>query len=194
VASSSDSQSQKIKAFPPDFLPIVTQRLVLRRFEATDLDSFLAYRHDPEVARYQSWSILSRDEAKTFIYEMQTEAMGVPGKWFQIAIATNPAAPLIGDIGLQVDAQNPHCAEIGFTLDAQAQGQGYAQEAVRALLDRLFELTDIEQVIGITDARNEPSIKLLKRLGMKQTRADSAVFKGERCVEYTFVLTKGAVL
>jgi len=34
---------------------IVTERLRLRPFERDDLEAFVAYRSDPEVARYQSW-------------------------------------------------------------------------------------------------------------------------------------------
>ena len=34
---------------------LTTERLVLRRFRSEGLDSFVAYRSDPETARYQSW-------------------------------------------------------------------------------------------------------------------------------------------
>jgi len=34
---------------------IVTERLSLRPFRVDDLAAFVAYRSDPEVARYQSW-------------------------------------------------------------------------------------------------------------------------------------------
>jgi RimJ/RimL family protein N-acetyltransferase len=37
------------------FRALTTERLVLRRFRSEDLDSFVAYRSDPETARYQSW-------------------------------------------------------------------------------------------------------------------------------------------
>ena len=37
------------------FTRIESERLILRRFEDSDLTSFVAYRNDPEVARYQSW-------------------------------------------------------------------------------------------------------------------------------------------
>jgi RimJ/RimL family protein N-acetyltransferase len=36
-------------------MEIVTERLGLRPFQASDLPDFVAYRSDPEVARYQSW-------------------------------------------------------------------------------------------------------------------------------------------
>ena len=34
---------------------IVTSRLLLRPFRAEDLGAFVAYRSQPDVARYQSW-------------------------------------------------------------------------------------------------------------------------------------------
>ena len=36
-------------------IQIVTERLRLRPFQVEDLEAFVAYRGDPEVARYQSW-------------------------------------------------------------------------------------------------------------------------------------------
>jgi RimJ/RimL family protein N-acetyltransferase len=37
------------------FAALTSERLVLRRFRPEDLDAFVAYRSDPEIARYQSW-------------------------------------------------------------------------------------------------------------------------------------------
>jgi RimJ/RimL family protein N-acetyltransferase len=68
--------------FPAHLLPQQTERLTLRRFTEADLDRFLAYRHDPVVARFQSWSMLSEDEAIAFIHEMSTAPIGIPGEWF----------------------------------------------------------------------------------------------------------------
>jgi len=38
-----------------DGLPVVTERLIVRRFDGADVAAFAAYRSDPGVARYQSW-------------------------------------------------------------------------------------------------------------------------------------------
>lgn len=40
----------------PEFQRVVTLRLVLRRLRAEDLGALVAYRNDPEVARYQRWT------------------------------------------------------------------------------------------------------------------------------------------
>lgn len=155
-----------------------------------DLDTFLSYRQDPQVARFQGWSTLSQDQAVMFIREMQTAVLGQPGEWFQIAIAHQTTNQLLGDIGLQVDANNPGTVEIGFTLMRTEQGKGYAQEAVQALIDALFEWNIADAIVGITDQRNEPSIRLLQRLGLRWVRSAEVEFRGEWCVEDTFELDK----
>lgn len=176
--------------FPAHFLPQQTERLMLRRFTEADLDRFLAYRHDPVVARFQSWSMLSEDEAIAFIHEMSTVPIGIPGEWFQIAIALQQSNQLIGDIGIQVSEHDAATVEIGFTLHREEQGKGYAREAIQALLRSLFQSGNITRVIGITDSRNHPSINLLTRLGMNLISSEEIVFRNELCVEQTFELRK----
>jgi RimJ/RimL family protein N-acetyltransferase len=174
--------------FSDDFLPQLTKRLVLRRFIDSDLEQFLAYRRDPQVARFQSWSVLSESDAKSFICEMQIAEIGEPGEWFQIAIAHRQSNLLIGDLGIQVDATEPKTVEIGYTLSGAEQGKGYAKEAVKTLVKVLFESEAIHKVVAITDARNERSIRLLQALDMRLSRSEEVQFKGEYCTEQTFEL------
>jgi RimJ/RimL family protein N-acetyltransferase len=176
---------------PANFLPFQTSRLVLRRFIAADLMPFLAYRNDPEVARYQSWTSFSREAAMVFINEMAHAPIAQIGEWFQVAIAEKTTNRLVGDIGLCIAAANPAIVEIGFTLARQEQGQGYACEAVRACIGRLFEAGTIHRVVGICDARNAASIKLLTRLGMVLVKTETVGVGEAAWVEHTFVLEKG---
>ena len=176
--------------FPVSFLPQSTERLILRRFTDPDLNKFLSYRQDTQVARFQSWSMLSYSEAQSFISEMQIAVMGIPGEWFQIAIAHKESNLLLGDMGMQIYTKNPTIVEIGFTLGREEQGKGYAREAVQSLIYSLFELGNINKIVGITDMRNEPSVNLLRRLGMNLVRSDEVEFKGELCIEQTFELER----
>ena len=68
-------------------LPMTTSRLVLRRFVESDAPAFLAYRDDPEIARYQSWAGCTAAAAAEFVRCHQAREFGVPGEWLQIAIA-----------------------------------------------------------------------------------------------------------
>jgi RimJ/RimL family protein N-acetyltransferase len=64
----------------PIFSHLESSRIVLRQFRDADLPSFLAYRNDPEVAKYQSWESLNKQEAHTFVQEQKSLQPGVPGR------------------------------------------------------------------------------------------------------------------
>src|SRR5258708_1279795 len=98
------------------FTKLEASRIVLRHFRETDLPAFVAYRNDPEVARYQSWTSSNEREARHFIGEMKMAQPGVPGNWFQFAIEHKSSGQLIGDCAMQVKAEDGRQAEIGYTL------------------------------------------------------------------------------
>src|SRR5262245_11092229 len=102
-------------------LPIATETLMLRSFRASDLDAFLAYRNDPDVARFQYWEGISVDEAVVFLRKNTDSSLGRPGEWQQIAIALGSDDSLIGDIGLFLRGDGCS-AELGFTLARRYQG------------------------------------------------------------------------
>jgi len=172
-------------------LPRTTDRLVLRRFAADDLAPFQSYRCDPEVGRYQGWSRMDDASAAAFIANMAAARIGVPGEWFQIAVADRPTGVLVGDIRIGFDRKRTGVAEIGFSMAPAAQGRGLGSEAVRAALTLLFDLGKVEIIEGITDARNVPSIRLLERVGMRIDRSRETLFKGEMCTEHVYSLTHG---
>lgn len=173
------------------FPPTETERLRLRRFRAQDAAAFAAYRAHPDVARFQGWEAgYPLDAAQSFVKEMAHARPGVPGGWFQIAIADRDSNGLMGDCVVHVLAGDPSTAEIGYTMAVEHQGHGYATEAMRALLVYVFWTLDVRIVRAITDARNAPSIRLAERLGMSRVDAVDTTFKGESCVEYTYELTR----
>lgn len=55
-------------------------------------------------------------------------------------------------------------AHIAYVLSPACWGQGYAQEAVSALLCLLFESLHVYQAVAEIDARNQASIALANRL------------------------------
>ncbi|WP_410617451.1 GNAT family N-acetyltransferase [Amycolatopsis sp. lyj-109] len=148
-----------------DELPVVTERLTVRRFDAADVPAFAAYRSDPAVARYQSWDAPVPDaEARRLVAEFAAAGEGAPG-WFQYAVELRGGGGLIGDVGVCVDP-NRMQAELGFTIAPAHQRRGYATEAARCVLDRLFG-TGIRRVSAECDARNTASARLLERLGFR---------------------------
>ena len=163
---------------------------VLRRFHAQDLAAFQEYRQDPRTGQFQGWSPMSHAQALAFIHEMAVADLFVPGAWIQLAVARAGDDALVGDIGLCVLAGG-ELAEIGYTITPAAQGQGYGSAAVSAAIGLVFEQTAVRKVLGITDARNTPSARLLERVGMRREESRDTVFRGERCVEWVYAVRRG---
>ena len=115
-------------------------------------------------------------EAATFLTEMSAATLLQPGIWSQIGIADPDGVCLIGDIGLLL-APDGRQVEIGVTLRRQSQGRGIATAAVQEAIHLVFEQTNAERVVGIADARNLQSIRLLQRVGMHMTGSCDAVFR-----------------
>src|SRR2546426_9987554 len=130
-----------------DFTTLETTRLRLRHFTDTDFLAFMAYRNDPEVARYQSWEGISEAEARAFIQEQKEVLPGIPGQGFQIAIELKETGVLIGDCYFTINELDDRQAEIGFTLSRAYQGRGFATEAVSCFLNYAFLTFDLHRII-----------------------------------------------
>ncbi|MET0998043.1 MAG: GNAT family protein [Marmoricola sp.] len=167
-----------------------TARLCVRPFVPADLEAFVAYRADPDVARYQSWSDYTLEQGRSLIESMAGSSPGTPGEWYQLALEERTDGTLVGDLALHVNQSEPREAEIGFTLAPERQGQGYATEALRALLGYAFEELRLHRVIAVTDALNAPAAALLARVGMRREAhfIDNVFFKGAWGSEYLFAM------
>jgi RimJ/RimL family protein N-acetyltransferase len=175
-----------------EFTRIESERLILRRFEDSDLAPFVAYRNDPEVAKYQSWDSFDERAARAFIREMESAQPGVLGEWFQFAVESKETGGLVGDCALQVDGQEPYRAEIGFTLAREHQGKGFASEAVWLLLNYAFEALGLHRIVAIADCRNKPSWALLERVEIRREGhfLENVWFKGGWSDEYLYAVLK----
>ncbi|VXC44351.1 GCN5 family acetyltransferase (fragment) [Aeromicrobium sp. 9AM] len=59
-------------------------------------------------------------------------------------------------------------AEIGWVVDPAHHGQGFATEAIEALFRICFDGLGLRRVIAICFTANEPSWRLMERLGMRR--------------------------
>ncbi len=165
-------------------------RLILRRLRRSDLSPFCRYRSDPRVARYQDWTAFSEEEGLRFFAEQAELHPDVEGTWFQMAIVLAETGEIIGDCGLHSMKDPPRQVEIGFTLDPDYQGKGYATEAVTGLLNYAFGELRKHRVTAITDARNAAALRVLERVGMRREGhfIQNVWFKGDWGDEYLYAL------
>jgi RimJ/RimL family protein N-acetyltransferase len=160
---------------------ITTHRLMLSQLIESDAPAMYEYRSAPEVFRYQSFEPSSIEDVEAFIGNLQSNAFDTPGSWFQFAIRLKESDLLVGDVGVHFTADDPLHVELGFTMAPAYQGKGLGTESVTGLLDYLLVTCQKHRVFASVDPRNEPSIALLKRVGMRKEAHDhkSLWFKGD---------------
>jgi RimJ/RimL family protein N-acetyltransferase len=161
---------------------IVTERLLLRPFRADDLPAFVAYRSEPEVARYQSWdSTYTMADAERFLASQRDVELGAPGEWVQLAAVERRTGVLCGDCAVRFVPGQPGTAEVGVTFAPARQGSGLATEALAAVITELFAQHGLHRVYAETDDRNVAVHRLFERLGFRceGRLVEADWFKGE---------------
>ena len=160
---------------------IQSTRLVLDALQPEDAQGLFACRGDPEVARYQGWQPTKVGEATDFIARNMLVAFGQPDAWCQLAIRRRDSGALIGDLGIHFPASKDEAVELGISLMPAQQGNGYAREAMRTVIDQLFGVMGYRRVFGSVDPRNSASVALLRALGLRQEahHRQSLFWRGE---------------
>lgn len=150
----------------PDAL-VTTARLSLRLHRESDLERLVAIHSQPEVARFlleQPWTL---DSGATNL-ERRIERTGLDEPAGSLALAVEREGLLIGAVSVWRTDQERRTVEVGWTLDPAHGGNGYATEAVAAVLRLAFERHDAHRAVAQMDARNGSSARLANRLGMRQ--------------------------
>jgi ribosomal-protein-alanine N-acetyltransferase len=82
--------------------------------------------------------------------------------------------------------------ELGYILAFEHHGQGYVQEAVKAVLDFAFTELNMNRIEASVDPRNETSLRVLDRLGFAREglRPESWMVGGELCDSVMFGLLR----
>jgi RimJ/RimL family protein N-acetyltransferase len=149
--------------------PLRTERLILRHFTSSDLEAVYDMQSRPEVARYLYWSPRDRRGAAESLQEkVKCTRIEAEGDILNLAAERAPGGPVIGDLMLHYVSAKHRQAEIGYIFHPEAQGQGLATEAARAMVDLAFGALEAHRVFGQIDARNTASARVLERLGLRR--------------------------
>ena len=145
-----------------------TDRLVIRRLLPKDAPDLFAIRADPSVRAYDSWDPdVSEDQARDLIIAQKDVKPDSEGHWCLWAV-TRKDAKVIGYVETIVRSQSWRQAEIGWALNRAYRGKGYATEAARRMISFGFDDLGLHRIYAECDPRNERSIRLMKRLGMRR--------------------------
>ena len=146
---------------------IETERLILREFKDGDWASVHEYASDPEVVRFMDWGPNTEEETRNFIKRAISHQNEKPRRNFTLAIILKSENKLIGSCGIVVSDPDNRQGYIGYCLNRNFWGQGYATETARALLKFGFEKLNLHRIFATCDPKNVASARVLEKIGMK---------------------------
>jgi RimJ/RimL family protein N-acetyltransferase len=157
---------------------IETKRLILRKPELSDLDVAFKIHGDPETNKFNpngpaSWKT-TQEMLRNWLRHWQDNGFG----YWAVSTLENPAR-IIGFGGILYKRVNDrNKLNLYFRFEPSAWGHGYATELAETALTVAFDVLHEDLVFGSVRASNNPSRKILERVGMVQT--DSVVDAADR--------------
>ena len=149
------------------FLPIETDRLLLRPPEAGDVEALWERRNHPDAAAYQTWvPPYPRERAQALIGAVTAMDGPADDEWWMLAVVEKASGDIVGDLALH-QTWAGHTVEIGYTFHPAHWGRGYAVEATAALVDRLFADPAVTRLTGMLHPGNRASAMVLERIGFR---------------------------
>ncbi len=175
----------------PDY-PIVTERLALRPLVPADAAALHAYQSRADVCRDIPYRPRSLEEVESRLGspERTRSTLDEAGQAIVLAVVLRAGGKLVGDVMLAWTSSEHRSGEIGYVVNPDHQGHGYASEASHAMLRLGFDQLGLHRIIARVDARNGASCAVLRRLGMRQEAhlVENEWFKGEWTDEVDYAM------
>ncbi|WP_046228394.1 GNAT family N-acetyltransferase [Paenibacillus dauci] len=147
-----------------------TDRLILRRLTADDIERWWEYASDPQVITYlygspqiKEYQALQPDRLGRRVEEAFRSMTSI-----HFAVTSKEDGTMYGVCSFQRWDEHAARAEIGFALSQPFWGKGYATEAVGRLVTFGFEEMGLSHIVGRCHVKNQLSIRVLEKNGMRQ--------------------------
>ncbi len=141
---------------------LITDRLVLRRWEETDRTALHAMNSDPVVMATLG-PVMTREQSDAAMDRWDALFDDQGFGWWCVDLGGD----CIGFTGLAIPWFRDGI-EIGWRLRSEHWGRGYATEAANAVLAAAFGPLGLEEVISFTAATNHRSRRVMERIGLRR--------------------------
>jgi len=159
-------------------MPLVTERLTIRRFEPRDVESYLQFMLDEESTRYITFEAEQKTEAGAKgLFEYVTQHYDTPEAVHAYAIADRATDGYVGSCGFAPYAEG--VVECYYCVNPEHRGRGFAAEAATALIQVLAEIAEVR---AYCHPDNTAAHAVARRCGMSHaghTRHEHSGLEGE---------------
>lgn len=158
---------EKLQRMFTDPPVIETERLILRRIAVSDADDMYEYSRREDVTQFLLWDA-HPDPLYTEHYVRYLQERYAVGDFYDFALELRATGKMIGTAGFTTFDLPNRSAEIGYVISPDYRGQGYAPEAVAALLALGFTHLDLARISAVCMKDNAASLRVMEKCGLKR--------------------------
>lgn len=152
-----------------EFENLETERLLLRKLSMDDLyDYYERIGSDGEVSRYMLWEP-HQDIGETLETFEKSLAAYDEGHYYRWVAQRKEDGELLGTMSLVRVSEADSSCSFAYMFAKEFWGQGYATEAMTAVVRFAMEKLEIEKITADHFAGNVASGKVMRKLGMTYT-------------------------
>jgi len=145
---------------------IETERLILRPFTMADADPmYRNWASDPEVTKFLTWPAHSSTQVSEKVLESWCPS-NADVENYQWAIVRKNINEPIGSIGVVKLNNDIESADIGYCIGRTWWGQELMPEALKAIIDFLFNEVGFNRIAACHDVNNPKSGRVMQKSGM----------------------------
>lgn len=146
-------------------MEFTTERLHIRPFKEEDLEDVFQIYSNEDSCQYLLHSAWTVEDKQVHFKKKLNNHLLTNEKPLSLAVVRGSA--VIGDLSVWYTGMKD-TVEIGYSFARSASGKGYASEAVEGLIQKLFAENGVHRIQANLDARNEASLRLCERVGMRK--------------------------
>lgn len=163
-------------------LPLETERLVLRDYQAADWRAVHGYARGEEFYRFLPIEPPTAESTRAFIEGVLGQQRRRPRLTYSLLAELQAERRPIGDVSLRLGGGPSRTADIGYAFDPAIRGRGYAIEAVSRVVALGFGHFGLHRISAVCDPDNAGSIRVLERLGMRREGVlrENLLIRGKR--------------
>lgn len=144
--------------------PIIeTERLLLRKMTADDVDDLKEWMSDPALYKY--WG--KRPSKSELHPELLFQKNEKPTKSFHWGVVHKADDKVVGEIWVYL-IENNRMAKVACRLSRAYQGNGLMAEALEAVVDFCFTKTELQRLWCDVHVSNHASYKTVEKVGFRR--------------------------
>lgn len=148
-----------------DIPQLETDRLILRKMLVSDSYDMYEYSQRADVTKYLTWQPHpGRGYTKNYLEYVSTRYES--GDFFDWAVVEKASGRMIGTCGFTRFNLPSDSAEIGYVINPDFSGRGYATEAVRRVIDFGFNVLGLNRIEAKYMEGNKASHRVMEKVGM----------------------------